>query len=101
MWQTSALVLMPTARYDLPHPDVVQFMCFMVLPLIPEDSSLWSLGKLVCFISLQVSSLKMGLNLCRVSAFNVINGLLVSAFTSERSRLPTGVTDPPGETGIQ
>ena len=64
------------------------------------NSSQWSLRKLAYSISLQVSSLKMGSNLCQVSASNVMNGLLVSVFMSGRSRFPAGMAGPPGENGI-
>lgn len=43
----------------------------------------------------------MGLNLCQVSPFTVMNGLLVSVFMPARSRFPAGVTDPPGENDIR
>lgn len=53
----------------------VLFTQLMALPLATWELSLRSLRKLVHFASLQVSSFKMGLNLCWLSAFNVMNGL--------------------------
>lgn len=76
------------------------FTQLMALPLILGNFSLRSLRKLVHFASLQVSSFKMGLNLCWLSAFNVMNGLLVSVYMSGRSRSPNKATDPPGGNGI-
>ena len=78
----------------------VLFTQLMALPLILGNFSLRSLRKLVHFASLQVSSFKMGLSLCWLSAFNVMNGLLVSVYMSGRSRSPNEATDPPGGNGI-
>lgn len=104
MWQASVLIFMTTASHDSPQPEVElsssAVRAAYGTAFDTREFSLRSLRKLVHFASLQVSSFKMGLNLCQLSAFNVMNGLLVSVYMSGRSRSPNEATDPPGGNGI-